>query len=37
MVTVQELTRMPEQAPPQLTKMETNAGVAVRVTVVPLT
>ena len=36
MVTVQELTSMPEQAPPQLTKTDPNAGVAVRVTSVPL-
>ena len=36
MVTVQELTRMPEQAPPQLRKTDPKAGVAVRVTVVPI-
>jgi hypothetical protein len=35
-VTVQVLTKMPEQAPPQLTKTDPKFGVAVRVTVVPL-
>jgi hypothetical protein len=36
MVTVQVGIKMPEQAPPQLTKTDPNAGVAVRVTAVPL-
>jgi hypothetical protein len=36
MVTVQVRTRIPEQAPPQPTKTEPNAGVAVKVTPVPL-
>jgi hypothetical protein len=36
MVTVQVGTKMPAQAPPQLTKTDPNAGFAVRVTAVPL-
>ena len=36
MFTVQVLTRMPEQAPSQRTKTDPNAGLAVRVTTVPL-
>ncbi len=36
MVTVQVGIKMPAQAPPQLTKTDPNAGVAVRVTAVPL-
>jgi hypothetical protein len=35
-VTVQVGIKIPEQAPPQLTKTDPNEGVAVRVTAVPL-